>query len=148
MIVRPSGAFACSVIDHGCGVGGVGHQEHFVVGHVVGDEIVDHAARIVAAQRVLGLAGSDAAEVVGQRGVDVFAAAPGPAHQCLAEMTDVEEADGVAGRVVLADRARVGHRHEPAPEFGEAGTQFAVAVLQRALQQVVTHAATTLMPDY
>src|SRR6476619_1108213 len=54
-------------------------------------------------------------------------------------MADVEQADGVAGRVVLADRARVGHRHRPAREFSEAGPQFAVAVLPRSLQQVVTH---------
>ena len=77
-------------------------------------------------------------QVVGQSGVDVLRRARAP-HRGLAEVTDVEEADGVAGRGVLGDRARVGHRHRPAAEFSETGAEFAVAVLQRAMQQVVTH---------
>ena len=49
------------------GVGGVGDEEHVLVVLVVGDEVVDDAAGLlVAAQRVLRLAGRDLAQVVGQ----------------------------------------------------------------------------------
>ena len=53
-------------------VGGIGDEQHVLVVLEVGDQVVDDAAgRVVAAQRVLRLARSDLAEVVGQRGVDV-----------------------------------------------------------------------------
>ena len=66
-------------------------------------------------------------------------AAPGPRTRRLAEVADVEQPDGVAGRGVLADRARVRDRHQPAAELGEARAEFAVAVLERALLQIVAH---------
>ena len=66
--VTPSGALSASRRDDLGGVGGVGDQQHPVVGVQVGDQVVDDAAgRVVAAQRVLRLAVPDPAEVVGQR---------------------------------------------------------------------------------
>ena len=120
-------------VDHRGGVGGVGHQEDLVVVDVVGDQVVDDAAGFGAAQRVLRLARPDAAQVVGERGVDELRGTR-PADQRLAEVADVEQADGVAGRVVLADGAGIGHRHQPAAELGETGAQLAVAIFQRPAQ--------------
>ena len=77
------------------------------------------------------LPGPDAAQVVGECGVDELRRAR-PADQRLAEVADVEQADGVAGRVVLADGAGVRHRHQPAAELGETCAQLAMAVFQRS----------------
>ena len=76
----------------------------------------------------------DAAQVVGECGVDELGGA-GATHQGLAEVADVEQADGLAGGVVLGHGAGVRHRHQPAAEFGETRPEFAVTVFQRALQQ-------------
>ncbi len=92
--------------NDGSGIGGVGHQEHFVRTDVVGDQVVDHAARLVAAQCVLRLARLNSIEVVGQRGVDELRGA-GPAHQRLAQVTDIEQANGIARRGVLGDGAGI-----------------------------------------
>jgi len=54
-------------------------------------------------------------------------------------VADVEQPDGVAGRGVLADGAGIRHRHQPAAELSEACAQFAVAVLERSMQKVITH---------
>ena len=48
------------------GVGRVGDQEDLVVAAQVGDQVVDDAAVVLAAQRVLRLADGDATEVVGE----------------------------------------------------------------------------------
>ncbi len=125
---QPVGRLLFECGDDGRGVGGVGHKEHLVVGDVVDDQIVDDTAGFGAAQRVLRLTRPDPAQVVGQSGVDVFRR-PGPAHRGLAEVADVEKADGGSGCGVLADRARVGDRHQPAGELGEAGAELTVPVL-------------------
>ena len=64
-------------------------------------------------------------QIVGQRGVDELRRARAH-HQRLAEVTDVEQADRLAGGGVLADGAGVGHRHQPAAERRERGAQRAV----------------------
>ena len=79
-----------------------GHQEHLVVATQVGDQVVDHAAVLVAAQRVLRLPGRDPAEVVGQAGVDERRSARAADHG-LAEVRDVEDADRLADRGVLLE---------------------------------------------
>ena len=137
-MVSPSGALLLQRGDDGRGVGGIGHEEHFVVGDVVGDQIVDDTAGFGAAQRVLRLAGTDPAEVVGECGVDVLGRARS-AHRRLPEVADVEKADGGAGCRVLADGARVGNRHQPAGELGEAGAELTVPILERAMLDF-THA--------
>ena len=60
-----------------------------------------------------------------------YAAAPGPDHR-LAEVADVEDADGLADRGVLLDHARgVLQRHRPAAELGELRAERDVPVVQR-----------------
>ncbi len=134
-MLSPGGRSFLQGGDHGGGVGGIGHQEDLVRPDVVGDQIVDDTAGLVAAQRVLGLARLDAIEVVGECGVDEPRGA-GPANQRLAQVADVEQTDGIAGRGVLGDGAGIRHRHQPAAELGETRAQLAVAVLQRSVQQV------------
>src|SRR5690606_5273335 len=55
---------------HGGRVRGIRDQQHLVLGHQVCDEVVDHATGVIAAQRVLGLADGDPAEVGGEAPVD------------------------------------------------------------------------------
>ena len=76
----------------GC-VGRVGHQKYLVVIDVVGDQIVDHATVLGAAQRVLRLARTNASQVVCKRRIDELRGARA-GDQSLSEMADVEEADG------------------------------------------------------
>ena len=115
-------------LDHRRGIGGVGDQKNLVVVDVVGDQVVDNATGFVATQCVLRLAGSDSAQIVGQRGVDERSRA-----RSADQVADVEQSDGVACRVVLADGAGVRHRHQPAAELGETCAQLAMAVFQRSL---------------
>ena len=138
MFVRDRNILRCRLfqrLHHGRGVGGIGYEEDLVVADVVGDEVVDHAAVGGAAQGVLRLARPDAAQVVGERGVDELRRARAH-HQRLAEVTDVEQADRFAGGRVLAHGAGVGHRHQPSAEGREGGTQRAVLTLEGAVQQV------------
>ena len=134
-MVRPSGAAGRQRRHHRRGVGGVGHQEDLVVADVVGDQVVDHAAGLVAAQRVLRLARPDPVEVVGECGVDVLRGAR-PAHERLAEVADVEQADGGARRGVLADGAGIGDRHQPAAELREGRAELPVPVLEWAVEGI------------
>ena len=116
----------------------VGDEEHLVVAAVVGDQVVHHAAgRVVAAQRVLRLAGVDAAEVVGQRRVHVLRRTRS-AHHGLAEMADVEHPHRLAHGQVLLDHTAAGilDRHRPAAEIGHLRAQVDVALVQRRSAQV------------
>jgi hypothetical protein len=120
------------------GVRGVRDEEDLVRVAVVGDEVVDHAAGlVVAAERVLGLTGTDAVEVVGQRCVDV-AGRTRAAHDGLAEMAHIEDPDALADGQVLLDHpaARVLDRHLPAAEIGHLRAQVNVAPVQRRSAQV------------
>ena len=76
-------------------------QEHLVRRYQVSDEVVYHAARVVTAQRVLGLPRRDPAEVVGEAVVHELRRS-GSAHPGLAEMRHVEQADGLAYGGMLA----------------------------------------------
>ena len=119
--------------NHRSRIGGVGHQEDLVIADVVGDQVVDHTSVRCAAQRVLRPAGADATKIIGERGVDEFRGARTD-HQSLAEMADIKQPDRVPGSSVLADRARVGHRHQPATKGREGGSPVAVSALQRAVE--------------
>ena len=79
---------------------------------------------VVAAQRVLRLARRDPAEVVGQAGVDEGRRARAGDRR-LAQVADVEDADPLANRGVLADDAAAGvlDRHLPAAEVGHLGAE-------------------------
>ena len=113
------------------GVGGVGDEQHVLVVVEVGDQVVDDAAGVVvAAQRVLRLAGLDLAEVVAQGAVDVGRGA-GPADHRLAEVADVEDTDRLAHGGVLLDHAGgVLQRHRPAAELRELRAERLVALVQ------------------
>ncbi len=118
------------------GVGGVGHEQDVVVVVQVGDQVVDHAAGgRVAGERVLRLPGPDPAEVVAQAPVQVRRSAR-PADVELAEVADVEDADGVAhGSVLLEHAGGVLQRHLPAAELGELRPQRSVPVVEGRLLQ-------------
>ena len=73
-----------------------------------------------------------------------YAAAPGPVDHRLAEVTDVEDADGLAHRgVLLHDAGGVLERHRPATELGELRAERDVPVVQGGRQErgVVGHGA-------
>ena len=90
---------------------------------------------VVAAERVLRLARRDLAQVVAQRRVDVVGRA-GPGDHRLAEVADVEDADGLPDGGVLLDHAGgVLQRHAPAAELGELRPESDVPVVQRGLQE-------------
>ena len=95
------------------------------------DEVVDDAARVVAAQGVLRRARLDAAHVVGQARVDEVGRA-GTRHRGLAEVAHVEHADTLTHRGVLGDDAAAGvlDRHVPATEVGHLRAEGDVAVVQ------------------
>ena len=118
------------------GVGGVRDQQHPVVGVEVGDQVVDDpAGGVVAAQRVLGLAVLDPAEVVGERGVDVVGGSRADDGD-LAEVAHVEDADRLTDGGVLLDHAGgVLQRHRPAAEVGELRAQRHVPLVQWRLQR-------------
>ena len=79
---------------------------------------------------------SDAVEVVGQAGVDVLDGAVAMNGQ-LAQVADVEDADGVPDRGVLLQHpgALVLQRHLPAAELGELGAEGDMPVVQRGVEQ-------------
>ena len=54
-----------------------------------------------------------------------------PAHDCLAEVADVEDAHRSAYGVVLLDRAGVLQRHRPATELRELRALLSVTLVQR-----------------
>ena len=77
--------------------------------------------------------GRDPAEVVAQAGVDVLRGAVAADHR-LAEVADVEDADGLADRRVLLDHpGRVLQRHLPAAELRELRAERDVPVVQGRL---------------
>jgi hypothetical protein len=113
------------------GVGGVRDQQHPLVGVEVGDQVVDDpAGAVVAAQRVLGLAVPDPAEVVGERGVDVVGR-PRADDGDLAEVAHVEDADRLTDGGVLLDHAGgVLQWHRPTAEVGELRAQRHMPLVQ------------------
>jgi hypothetical protein len=105
-----------------------------VVVEQVDDQVVDDAARgVVAAEGVLRPTRTDPAEVVAQRGVDVLLGAVSPHHH-LAEVRDVEDADGLTDRrVLLDDTGGVLQRHLPAAELRELRAERDMPVVQGRL---------------
>ena len=112
----PSGAAACRRRTTSAVLAALGMRKTSSSDCEVGDEVVDDAAGLVAAHRVLRLAGGDPPEVVGQAGVDEVRRA-GARDRRLAQVADVEDADALAHGGVLADDAAAGvlDRHRPSP---------------------------------
>lgn len=137
----PSGAAARSRLDDRRRVGRVGDEEDVVVAADVGDEVVDDAAVVLAAHRVLGLTGTDAAQVVGEARVDEVDRADvagTTADAGLAEVAHVEETDALAHRRVLGDDTATGvlDRHLPPAEVGHLGAEGDVTVMDGRVQQI------------
>ncbi len=76
-------------------------------------------------------------EVVGEAGVDVLRGT-GAAYERLAEVADVEQADGLAYGLVLGEHSTAGvlQRHVPAAELRELGAEGDVTVVQGRVQQI------------
>ncbi len=109
---------------------GVDDQQHVVVGEPVGDQVVDRAAALVQEQRVLGMAGADAVEVVREHPLDERDR-PGAADLELAHVRDVEDPGVPAHRAVLRDDPLVLHRHLPAGKGDHPCSRGHVAVVER-----------------
>src|SRR3954452_21332007 len=89
----------------------------------VDDQVVDHAAgRIVAAECVLRLPGTDAVQIVAEAGVDEVLRTR-TAHHGVAEMAYVEDTNGFPHGKMLLDHARVLDRHLPPAELRHPRTQ-------------------------
>ena len=113
------------------GVGGVGHEVQVVVRAEVDDQVVDDTATgVVTAQRVLRPAGPDAIKIIGQALVDESLRSR-PAHIDIAQMTDVEDTNGVAYGEVLLDDAGVLDRHLPAAELRQLRPERCVSIMER-----------------
>src|SRR4051795_13578871 len=111
------------------GVGGVGHEVQVVVRAEVDDQVVDDTATgVVTAQRVLRPARPDAIKIIGQALVDE-SPGPRPAHVDIAQMTDVEDTNGVAYGEVLLDDAGVLDRHLPAAKLRQPRTERRVSIM-------------------
>ena len=124
-------------LDDGRRVRRVRHEEDLELAAQVDDDVVDRAAVLVAAQGVLRLARLDAAEVVGEAGVDERRR-PRTAHEGLAQMADVEQPDRVPDRRVLGQNTPAGvlQRHAPTAELGELRTEGDVSVVQGRVEQI------------
>ena len=94
-------------------VGGVDHDEVGLVGALVDDEVIHHAAALIAHEAVPGAAGLEVGVVVGQQAVEIGQGVLAPEDQ-LAHVGHVEESAGRAHRHVLGDHAAVLDRQEPA----------------------------------
>ena len=124
-------------------VGGVGDEEDVVLGAQVDDEVIDHAAGLVAAEGVLRLALVDPAQVIGQAGVDERRSA-GALDAGLAQVADIEDADALTDGRVLAHHASSGvlDRHLPAAEVSHLGSKGNVTVVERGgLERGFSHGA-------
>src|SRR5262249_35866699 len=113
------------------GVRRVDDDEELVVTALVEDAVVDDAAARPAQQRVGRLAGRRGGHGVRGQPIDELAGAR-PADVRLTHVRDVEQADRLAHRLVLLDRARgVRDRHVPAAEVDHARAELLVDVVQR-----------------
>ena len=127
------GRLLLEAADHLGVVGRVGDEEDVVVGDVVLDEVVDDAAGLlVAAHRVLRLAGADLAQLVREARVDEVGGA-GPGDPRLAEVAHVEDPDALTDGRVLAEHSATGvfDRHLPPAEVGHLGPEVGVPGMQR-----------------
>ena len=111
-------------------VGRVGHDHPALGAVAVDDQVVQHAAVLGGAQRVLRRTVDERAGIVGERAV----------HGCRRTLTDeedraqvgdVEHADTFAHRGVLHDRPGEADRHLPSGELGDLRPGRGVAVGER-----------------
>ena len=111
-------------------VGGIGDRQEVALGEPVGEQVVEHAAALVAEHAVLGTALGQPADVVGQQQLQQRRGT-GPASLDLSHVRDVEHPGVAAHGHVLGLDARVLKRHLPAGEGHEPGPGGAMAFVQR-----------------
>src|SRR5439155_625999 len=112
------------------GVGGVHDQEVALGAEAEDDQVVQHAAALVAEDRVLPVADAQAADVVhGELLAD--RGGRGAAQLDLAHVAHVEEPAVLADRAVLLRGAAVGEWHLPPRELDQARAERAMGVEER-----------------
>ena len=123
-------------------VRGVGDEEDLVVAAQVGDQVVDDAAVVLAAQGVLRLAGTSLPRSL-VRQEFTYAAAPGPRTTPLPRWLTSKIADPLAYGGMLLEHSPAGilDRHLPPAEVGHLGAMRDVPVVERRVQQ---HLSTVL----
>ncbi len=114
----------------GAGVRGVGHDVEPLLGHPPHDEVVDDRTVVVEQVRVLGPAGPDPAQVVGEGRLQPVEGV-GPLHPQGAEVAHVEgHGVGAAGAVLGHGAGGIRERHLPAPELDHPGPEGQVDGVQ------------------
>jgi len=126
------------LIDHR----GIDHQEEVVFAATVGDQVIDHAALRVEQDRVLALADSELADVVGQQAVEPLCGGRATDEE-LPHVGDVENANLLAHGVMLIDDRAVLDRHIPSGKGNEACAKGNVGAFQRGMFQI-RHVAASL----
>ena len=117
-----------------CDAAGVDDDDVVVGGAAVDDAVVDDAAVGVAHGGVHRLAVGELAHVVGDQALDRLGGAGALQHH-LAHVRHVEGAGALADRLVLLDDSGVLHRHLPAGEGDDAGTEGTVGLEERGALQ-------------
>ena len=110
------------------------------------DDVVDDPAVLVRDERVLGVAGLEAVDVVGERRLEQVARRRTFDLE-LAHVRDVEDAGVRAHRLVLRDHALVLDRHLPAGERDHARAERDVPIVEgRSAQRLHPRAMLTVRP--
>ena len=117
-------------LGHGIPVSRVGDDEVAILGGAVDDDVIDDAAVLGQHERVLRLADPHT-RVIAREGVVQERAAGLSRHQELGHVRDVEQARGVAHRVVFGEVGCVAHGHQPATEVGERSTEGDMSIVER-----------------
>ena len=112
---------------HPLGVRGVGHDVEHLVGDPPHDDVVDHrAVAVVEEVGVLRPAGPDAAEIVGEGGLEAVQGV-GALDPDRAQMAHVEDHRVLTAGPVLGQGALgIGERHLPSAEADQLGPQLAM----------------------
>jgi hypothetical protein len=110
-----------------------------VLPELVDDQVVDDSPALVGQQRVLGLAGREAVDIVRERALEQIARAR-PLHLELAHVRDVEDARVGPHGAVLRDDALVLDGHLPAGERHHPRPELDVPIVKRRVLERLGHA--------
>src|SRR5579863_4102948 len=115
-------------------VRGVGHDQKSRLAQPVDEEVVEHAAALVAEQAVLGAPLRDAADVAGDQPLHALECLWSTDHH-LAHMRDVEDTNSVAHGEVLLTDPHVLDGHLPPGEWHKLGARLEVGCVERCALQ-------------